>query len=225
MTDTRSPELTAESRLVSDLMPIGILVAKPYYEQMGADLLGFMAAAPNGCICRIQSKYRDCTKRAKVEIPAEYVEDAFLLYLHLVVGEELYQAFLLPDDIRQRFASVTLRGKDVFRLSISPRGAVELGGDPELALTPKKLKALASLMRSSTVLAKMYRDAMSIFSRAQKAIALGKRARRLQDLIHRVRVAELQKEATEAQLALMQQLLAQMEAQMTPSERKAAGLG
>jgi hypothetical protein len=223
MADTREPELTAEMRLASELTPMGILVAKPYFDQMGADLLGFIASDPKGFICRIQSKFRDCSRRSQVELPAEYIEKAFLLYLHMVVGGQLHQAFLLPQEIRERFTSAKVRGKNILRITLTPKKATDLGGDPDLALTPKKVTAIMSLMRSSSALANMFNESMKIFARANRAIELSNKAKRLQELVHKAQIAKMQKEAADSHLATLQEYLALAESQLTPEQRKELG--
>ena len=221
MADTKKSEMVAESRIVSDLLAAGILVAKPYFDQLGGDLIGFINVDNKGFTCRVQCKYRDWSRRSEVRIPVEYTENAFLLCLHFVLPDRSGQAFLLPDDIRKRFATGRMRGKDVLRLTLTPATAVALIDDRDLALTPEKVEAIKSLMESSSALAKMYQDSRRVIDSARKAVELQKRAEKLQSLVYEARIAEIQKKSAEDHLATMQEYMALLESQIKAAEENA----
>lgn len=54
---------------------------------------------------------------------------AFLLCLYLVTVDGDCQAYLLPDQIRERFTRTTAGGKAVYRLSLTATLAKALGAD------------------------------------------------------------------------------------------------
>lgn len=53
MSDTRHPEGIADHHFASALGRIRQLIAKPFFDQHGADLLGFIQADNKGFMCRI----------------------------------------------------------------------------------------------------------------------------------------------------------------------------
>src|SRR6266446_2060305 len=119
MSDTRHPEGIAENHFASALSRMGLLIAKPFFDRHGADLLGFIQADDKGVMCRIQAKYRDCRFRSQVEVPVAYIKKAFLLCLYLATADGDHHAYLLPDQIRQQFTLTTVKGKAVYRLSLT----------------------------------------------------------------------------------------------------------
>ncbi len=104
--DMTKREKTAEYAIASTLTRQALLIAKPYFDQRGADLLGFLHICGGAKFCRIQCKYRQAGSR--VEIPVHYVPGAFVCIAYVVPKETvatdatthaLYCFF--PDDIRQ----------------------------------------------------------------------------------------------------------------------------
>jgi len=80
--DTSKSEHTSESAIASVLQARGLLVAKPYFDQRGADLLGFRHICGGAKFCRIQSKYRQAGSH--ISIPAHYVPGAFVCIAYVV---------------------------------------------------------------------------------------------------------------------------------------------
>jgi hypothetical protein len=106
MTDTALKEKNAENEIASVLARRGLLIAKPYFDQRGADLLAFLRICGGAKFCRVQSKYRQ--EESAVAIPFHYVPGAFVCFVYLVPKppdsadppqHALYCFF--PDDIRQ----------------------------------------------------------------------------------------------------------------------------
>lgn len=80
--DTTVMEYTAEDLIAHKLQRANILVAKPKFDQDGADLLALLHVKDNAKFCRIQCKGRSLGKYgASVEIPTKYVSDGFVLFL------------------------------------------------------------------------------------------------------------------------------------------------
>ncbi len=221
MADTKKWEMIAEFRIASDLLASGVLVAKPFFDQLGGDLIGFINGDNTGFTCRVQCKYRDCSRRSEVRIPVEYTENAFLLCLYLVLPDRNGQAFLLPDDIRKRFATGRMHSKDVLRLTLTPATAVALIDDRDLALTPEKVKEIKSLTKSSSALARMFQDSRKVIDSARKAMESRERAEKLQSLLYEARIAEIQRKSAEDHLATMQEYIALLESQITVAEEDA----
>ncbi|WP_211279484.1 hypothetical protein [Cognaticolwellia mytili] len=99
--DTSVLENTAESKIAHELQKNGLLVAKPYFDQNGTDLLAFMNMSDGVKFCRIQSKGRSVPKGKSnnIHIPQNYVSHGFIVFLYLDFGDstdELYM-FLSSD--------------------------------------------------------------------------------------------------------------------------------
>jgi hypothetical protein len=211
MSDTRHPEGIAEHHFASALSRMGLLIAKPFFDRYGADLLGFIQADNKGVMCRIQAKYRDCRTRSQVEVPVEYTRKAFLLCLYLVTANGDHHAYLLPDQIRKRFTRTTVGSKAVYRLSLTANVAKELGVDDALKLTPEKFLAIKGLMLKSSVLAEMAKDAKKVVASADEVIQGNHNIRRLQELIYEATIAELQVKSANEQIETLEACLALLE--------------
>jgi hypothetical protein len=88
--DTSIMEYTAEDLIAHKLQRSGILVAKPKFDQEGADLLALDTVNDGAKFCRIQCKGRSLinSKSSSVDVPAGYVKDAFILFLFVETGEK-----------------------------------------------------------------------------------------------------------------------------------------
>lgn len=86
--DTSVMEYTAEDLISHRLQRAGVLVAKPKFDQQGADLIGLIGVTDNAKFCRIQCKGRSLvnSKTARVEIPCGYASDAFVAFLYVETG-------------------------------------------------------------------------------------------------------------------------------------------
>ena len=207
--DSRQSEQIAENAIVSELLREGILIAKPFFDRQGGDLIGFTAIDKRACIGLIQSKYRDCTKRNSVALPREYVVDAFVLGLYLVAPTSRGLAFLLPDDIRRLFQEGWDDGKPVFRLSLTPEMATDLLSDSSLKLTPAKAAAIKELMRDSSAAAELiahFRNAQ-LGTGLQRVKEAAERMHRLMDMRERYRMVELQSKLTAEHLETLDEYL------------------
>jgi hypothetical protein len=104
--DTSQKEKIAEHEIASILSSRGLLIAKPFFDQRGADLLGFIHICGGAKFCRIQCKFRQAG--SQIEIPIHYVPGAFVCVAYIIPKETatnhapihaLYCFF--PDEIRQ----------------------------------------------------------------------------------------------------------------------------
>jgi len=79
---TKQKEDIAEDAIASQLQSAGFLVAKPKFDERGADLLAFGHIHGGARFARIQSKYRQA--QSSVKIPYHYAVGAFVCIVHLV---------------------------------------------------------------------------------------------------------------------------------------------
>jgi len=86
--DTTIMEYTAEDLISHKLQRSGILVAKPKFDNEGADLLAFLGVSDGAKFCRIQCKGRSLinSPSSTIDVPKEYVTDAFTLFLFVETG-------------------------------------------------------------------------------------------------------------------------------------------
>jgi hypothetical protein len=190
---------------------MGLLIAKPFFDRHGGDLLGFIQADNKGVMCRIQAKYRDCRTRSQVEVPVEYTKKAFLLCLYLATADGDHCACLLPDQIQKRFTRTKVRGKTVYRLALTATVAKELGADDELKLSPAKFLAIKALMLKSSALADMAKGARKVFSSADEVIQANHDIRQLQELIYEATIADLKAKSANEQIETLQACLSLLE--------------
>lgn len=98
MSDNKPSEEQAESYVKSKLLRSGFHVAKPSFDILGADLLIIdNILGKTTRFLKIQSKLRSVSilKSSHVEIPENYVDDDFVLFLYIEAGthEELFTFF------------------------------------------------------------------------------------------------------------------------------------
>lgn len=87
--DTTVMEYTAEDLIAHKLQRANILVAKPKFDQDGADLLALLDVKDNAKFCRIQCKGRSLgrSRTSSVTLPTKYVSDGFVLFLFIETGD------------------------------------------------------------------------------------------------------------------------------------------
>ena len=87
--DTSILENIAELKIAHELQKHGILVAKPFFDQNGTDLLAFMKMNDGVKFCRIQCKGRSLPKgkSSNISIPQSYVSNGFIVFLYLDFGD------------------------------------------------------------------------------------------------------------------------------------------
>jgi len=103
--DTSVREHEAETRVAHELLRHGILVAKPYFDRRGADLLAMVDVDGGARFIPVQCKGRSLegSESTSVRIPKSYVGDDFAVFLYLRhpdgATNSLYLFF--ADDIRR----------------------------------------------------------------------------------------------------------------------------
>jgi hypothetical protein len=78
-------EKEAENRIASELARYGILVAKPYFDKNGGDLLAMLSVKGDARFIKVQCKGRSLerSKSCQMKIPKKYVTHSFVLFLYL----------------------------------------------------------------------------------------------------------------------------------------------
>lgn len=118
MMDTSVLEYTAEDLVAHKLQREGILVAKPRFDQNGADLLALLQVRDGARFCRVQCKGRTLnpSSRAEVVVPLSYVTSGFVLFLF--VEEERHEQTNLYCFFSHDMKSSWRQRNDSFVLSI-----------------------------------------------------------------------------------------------------------
>lgn len=101
--DTTHIAYTAEDLIAHKLQRYGLLVAKPKFDQNGADLIALDEVKDGAKFCRIQCKGRSIRIRnnTQVNVPEKYVEGAFILFLYIDKGDDNTNLFcFFVDDIK-----------------------------------------------------------------------------------------------------------------------------
>ena len=118
--DTSVMEYTAEDLIAHKLQRSSILVAKPKFDQEGADLLAFLAVNDGARFCRIQCKGRSLigAETAHIDVRSDWVTDAFIVFLFVETGrqDETYLYCFTSDEIRDNWTG----GNGRFSLTITP---------------------------------------------------------------------------------------------------------
>jgi hypothetical protein len=88
-TDTTKIANTAEDLIAHKLQRAGILVAKPKFDQDGADLIALLDVKDAAKFCRIQCKGRSLigSSDSSVSVPINYATDGFVLFLEIDTGD------------------------------------------------------------------------------------------------------------------------------------------
>jgi hypothetical protein len=211
--DSKQFESIGEATAVAALLEAGILVTKPAFDRMGADLIGFNSIGDDGRFCRIQCKYRNLGDRTSVVLPVEYVTGAFVMFLHLKTGGSSHNFCFLPADIEVHFKRGHQKSNAIFRLMLAEKTLVSLSSDASLQFSEAKVSQLLKLMRTSSPVAQMWRDYQKVIQAAEKLEEVRSKRERLQSLLHEHRIANLKKEAADDQLKLMGEYIAYVESQ------------
>lgn len=114
-------EKEAENRIASELARCGILVAKPYFDKDGGDLLAMLSVKDGARFIKVQCKGRSIerSKSCQVKIPEKYVTKDFVLFLYLrsPTPPGLFLYIFFEDDIASWKRNI--RGQYVLSVSRS----------------------------------------------------------------------------------------------------------
>jgi hypothetical protein len=98
--DTKRIEHIAEARISAELQQAELLVAKPWFDREGTDLLVFDEMKDGVKFCRIQCKGRSLGKRSSsVAVPSAYVTNGFVVILCVLMDQAQRLYCFLASDI------------------------------------------------------------------------------------------------------------------------------
>ena len=205
--DTKRLEQIGETFIIYRLLEAGILVAKPFFDRLGSDLIGFISVDDKTSFCRIQCKYRGVKKATCVEIDKKYVTGAFILFLYVKIQQERHLFCFLPKDIRRTFTQGRQRTKNIFRLQISRKSTESLLKDKAIAFTRKKVTAISNLMQSSPPNSEIRRMVSNLAQKMKKLERMRRECDELQQLIHGAKIADMEKKACEEKLEILEEYM------------------
>jgi len=208
---TKHLEHIGESLVIYSLLEAGILVAKPFFDKAGADLVGITSVDNRAKICRIQCKYRELKTRTSVVVDSEYVKGAFVLFLYLKFDGEKHLLCFLPKDIRKFYRKGHLKNKDVYRLSINSKTFSQLTSNNSLMFTEAKVNNLNKLISESSSDMEMRRLAKDMIRKSRELINTHQKADRLKDIIHQIKILDIEKKANEEKMEILQDYVQFME--------------
>ena len=152
--DTSLLEYTAEDLIAHKLQRSGLLVAKPRFDQQGADLLAMLQVGDGARFCRVQCKGRTLrapASRTEVVVPAAYVTPGLVLFLFVETGDaettHLYCFFAA--DIRANWKT---RGTALVLAVIAKSFTSELAA---FEATSARVKLVAEAITASNVAEEM----------------------------------------------------------------------
>jgi hypothetical protein len=167
--DNTVMEYTAEDLIAHKLQRSGILVAKPKFDQEGADLLGLLGVEDGARFCRIQCKGRSLYKssQSSVDVFKKYVTDGFLLFLFVETGdkEETHLFCFLGKQIRELWSLSSDSKKYVLSLS---KALVTSGWD-EYRFSDKTIDSIREVIKHLDV-----REEFSLLNRGYGELVLPK---------------------------------------------------
>lgn len=205
--DTKLLEQVGETFVTSTLLSAGILVAKPFFDELGTDLIGFTSVDDKARFCRIQCKYRELKKRTCVEIDTKYVVGAFVLFLYVKTQEQRHLFCFLPEDIRRIFSEGTQGTRSVFRMSITQKTAESLASDKTIAFTRKKGIAIYNLMKSSSPDSEFRQLVSDLVRNVKEMTRMQRKQAELQELVHKIKMLDLEKKACDEQIELLEECM------------------
>ena len=202
--DTKRLEQIGETFIVSSLLDENILVAKPFFDLLGTDLIGFTSIDDKARFCRIQCKYRELKKSTSVQIDSKYVVGAFVLFLYIKADGKKHFFCLLPNDIK-RILKQTSKTKNIYRLSITRKTLQSMEEDKSISFTPKKAAAIFKLMKSSSPDLEFRRMVKGLFKNFKKLSKTQKEYIELSELLHKIEVTELERKALDEKIEILEE--------------------
>lgn len=203
--DTRLLEQIGETLITSKLLEAGILAAKPFFDHLGADLIGFTSIDDRGRFCRIQCKYRRLRRTASVVVDTSYVVGAFILFVCVQEDTDKRLYCFTPEEIAHVFKSSTTRSRSVFRLTITQNTTSALSNYDYLRNPQQRNAAIFHLIKVASPTSELQKIFSGLSFQMQKIAKLQKQREELQELIHQNEVLELEKNANDEQIAILKE--------------------
>lgn len=218
--DTRRLEQIGETLIASSLLEAGILPAKPFFDHLGADLIGFTSVDDRGRFCRIQCKYRTLNRSTSILLDGSHVAGAFVLFICLRVDNQKRLYCLLPEEIRFLFKCRSEGSKVVYRLTITHNNISMLDQYDYMAFSQEINAAVIHLMKVSSPTAEFVKAFSGLHAKVKELSELRRKQDNLRELLHEIRLADLQKKAAEEQLATLEEYVAFIEEQVRERDRQ-----
>lgn len=218
--DTRRLEQIGETLITSKLLETGILPAKPFFDHFGADLIGFTSIADQGRFCRIQCKYRTLKQTASISVDSSYVTGAFILFVCLQTDSKKCLYCFTADEVRNIFTASSVRSKAVLRLAISVKNASVLSQYDYLEHPTERIAAIFDLMKKASPIAEIRRAFSGLSAMMKEVSDIQRKRDDLKELIHKAEVLELEKNANDAQIAILKEYAEVLKSQIRQKQRK-----
>ncbi len=209
--DTKRLEQIGETFIVSRLLDVGVLVAKPFFDQAGADLIGFTSIDDKTKFCRIQCKYRELKKVTSVQIDSKHVVGAYVLFLYVKAADQRHFYCLLPADVKRLFESKTAPSKTCFQLSITKKTLMALEKDKSISFTEEKVAAISELIKLSSPEAEFLRMVSGFVENVKQITAKQRKYMELKQLLHKIQMTNLQIKASEEKIEILEEYEGLME--------------
>jgi len=217
--DTSHFEYTAEDLISHKLQLAGFLVAKPKFDQKGADLLVFMNIDSKTKFCRIQCKGRSLlnSNSSNIEVFNSYISDAFILFLFINDGSEssanLFCFF--ADDIKKRWKLKTYKdsSKDFYRLSFSKstfKNKIKKNNLLDYLFADKTVEKIKNIIKKSDgnkefdKMLDLIKKQKELIKLQQKRNDLEKQTNNLEKLLNKIKHIDEAKGMLEDKIALME---------------------
>jgi hypothetical protein len=209
--DTKRLEQIGETFIVSRLLDGDILVAKPFFDQAGADLVGFTSIDDKAKFCRIQCKYRELKKTTSVQIDSKHVIGAYIFFLYIKAGDQSHFYCLLPADIRRLFQSKTASSKSFFKLNITKKSLMTLETDKAISFTREKVSAIFELIKKSTPGAELLHMISDLVKTTKQMTEKRRQYMELKQLLHEIQLTNQQIKSSEEKIEIMEEYGSLME--------------
>ncbi len=202
--DTKLLEQIGETFIISSLLDQSILVAKPHFDQLGTDLIGFTSIDDKAKFCRIQCKYRELRKTTPIQIDSNYVVGAFVLFLYIKADGKKHFYCLLPKDIKHIFKQKS-KNKKFYQLSISRKTLQELEEDKSIRFTPERAVAIRNLMKFSSPDLEFRRMVKDVFKNFKNLSKKQQEYIEMSKLLHKISVTELERKTLEEKIEVLEE--------------------
>lgn len=204
--DTKQLEQIGETYIVSKLLDADILVAKPFFDRLGTDLIGFTSVNDKAKFCRIQCKYRKLKTTTFVKVDALYVAGAFILFLYIKDSNDKRHFYcFLPDDINRIFVKKNKQGKELFQLNITKSIVQRLDNDLSISFTHKKVESISNLMNKYSTDDEFRRIVKDILHNYNELTELQQKQIALKQLAHDFEVNKLKRESLKEKISVLKE--------------------
>jgi len=113
----------------------------------------------------------------------------------------------LPEDIKCHFLLESKQGKDIFKLNITPKSALALSTNPDIAFTPSKVVSISDLMKASSPDSEFRRLVSELMQNVKQLTKIQQDHDKLQRLLHEIKVTDIQKKALDEKLQVLKEYM------------------